>query len=500
MKNRFGFVATLCALLLLALTSSLRAEALGTIMRLTPEAVVPAPAVPPTGLNAVAAIIIDVNRDASGNIIAGTPFFIINVTTKETIGFTGFDLREGAENANGPIRYSPQFSGGRCTPDVNCTIAFGGASVDPVLLQRVLAKPYGFYIDVRTSANPDGALRAQFPKFTGFGAPVIHLSDTSFLTADDGTTARVQLFVSGFDSTNFSESDRINGVLINGRPAPYFPSLTISIGDLNVYLGDVIVNVSPEARASGGTLSIQIRNSKGALSAPYNVVAAPASKLNSTPVITVDAAKYGNLVSPESIGAAFGSRLASRAVPAPSLPLPAELDGTNVYVNGVAAGLFYVSDGQANYAIPSNTHPGTADVVVVAKDGAVSRGKVKVAGSVPAIFTTLGNGAGAPAALASKDGQNFDIVLGNPDGSPVPIDAGDYVALFGTGVRFASTPMKVTLGGMEIDPLYFGPQGFYESLDQVNLRVPLPLAGKGDVDLVITLDGKVSNTVKLRIR
>jgi len=130
----------------------------------------------------------------------------------------------------------------------------------------------------------------------------------------------------------------------------------------------------------------------------------------------------------------------------------------------------------------------------------VSRGKVKVAGSIPAIFTARSDGAGAPAAVASRDGQNFDIFLSNPDGSPVPIDAGDYVALFGTGMRFSSTPMKVSIGGMEIDPLFFGPQGFLEGTDQVNLQIPQSLAGKGDVDLVLTLDGMTSNTVKLKIK
>src|SRR4030095_1931850 len=101
-------------------------------------------------------------------------------------------------------------------------------------------------------------------------------------------------------------------------------------------------------------------------------------------------------------------QLVSRPVPAPPLPLPNELNGTSVYVNGVAAGLFYVSPGQANFAVPSGTPLGIADVVVVAKDGAVSRGKVKVAGSIPAIFTGKSDGAGAPAAVASRDGQNFD--------------------------------------------------------------------------------------------
>jgi uncharacterized protein (TIGR03437 family) len=373
-------------------------------------------------------------------------------------------------------------------------------SVDPGLLQRILAKPYGFYFELSTSANPDGALRGQLNKFTGAGAPVIHLSDTTFLTTGAGAPIFVRLFVSEFDLGNFTDFDLINGALINGQPAPYTALITTSIGNLATNLGDVFVRILPEMRANEGKLSIQIRNSRGLLSNPSVIVVTPEGKVNSTPVTTVDAAKFGNSVSPESIAASFGDKLASQPVPASSLPLPNELNGTSVYVNGIAAGLFYVSPGQANFAVPSGTPLGIADVVVVAKDGAVSRGKVKVAGSIPAIFTGKSDGAGAPAAVASRDGQNFDISLSNADGSPVPIDAGNYVALFGTGTRFSSTPVKITIDGIDIDPLYFGPQGSLEGTDQVNLQIPQSLAGRGDVDLILTLDGVTSNTVKLKIK
>jgi uncharacterized protein (TIGR03437 family) len=134
------------------------------------------------------------------------------------------------------------------------------------------------------------------------------------------------------------------------------------------------------------------------------------------------------------------------------------------------------------------------------KDGTVSRGTVSVAGTVPAIFTGRSGSVGAPAGLASKDGQNFNVLLSDAEGSPVPIDAGDYVALFGVGLRFSSTPMKINIGGVEIDPLFFGPQGSFEALEQVNLQIPQSLAGRGDVDLALTLDGKTSNTVKLKIK
>jgi uncharacterized protein (TIGR03437 family) len=45
------------------------------------------------------------------------------------------------------------------------------------------------------------------------------------------------------------------------------------------------------------------------------------------------------------------------------------------------------------------------------------------------------------------------------------------------------------------------PQGEFVGLDQVNLGpIPRVLAGRGEVDLVLTVDSKPANTVKVNIR
>jgi len=37
-------------------------------------------------------------------------------------------------------------------------------------------------------------------------------------------------------------------------------------------------------------------------------------------------------------------------------------------------------------------------------------------------------------------------------------------------------------------------------LDQLNLIVPRSLAGRGEVDVVLTVDGRTANTVKVNIK
>jgi uncharacterized protein (TIGR03437 family) len=48
--------------------------------------------------------------------------------------------------------------------------------------------------------------------------------------------------------------------------------------------------------------------------------------------------------------------------------------------------------------------------------------------------------------------------------------------------------------------LFAGPQGGFEGVDQTNIRIPRSLAGRGNVDLLLSVDGKSANTVSLNIK
>ena len=90
----------------------------------------------------------------------------------------------------------------------------------------------------------------------------------------------------------------------------------------------------------------------------------------------------------------------------------------------------------------------------------------------------------------------------------LPIDlgaAGDqvYPILYGTGIRFRSNlaNVVVTIGGAPVSVLYAGEAPGFVGLDQINVG-PLPrvLIGRGMADVVVTVDGKVANTVKIVIK
>ncbi|MFO0000752.1 MAG: hypothetical protein ACK559_06460, partial [bacterium] len=110
---------------------------------------------------------------------------------------------------------------------------------------------------------------------------------------------------------------------------------------------------------------------------------------------TVSAASYTGPVAPESIVAAFGIQLATGVASAPEgQPLPTQLGGTTVTVNGQLAQLFFVSPGQINYLIPKGVQPGNAEVIVTAPGGVVSRGVTSIAAVAPGIFTVNLDGKG----------------------------------------------------------------------------------------------------------
>jgi uncharacterized protein (TIGR03437 family) len=169
-----------------------------------------------------------------------------------------------------------------------------------------------------------------------------------------------------------------------------------------------------------------------------------------------------------------------------------------VKVNGVAAQLFYASKSQINFLIPKETQPGTATIEVIAADNSVTRSSLPITMATPALFTSSSDGRGAPAANATPDGVSRYIV-GNPNGTANPVGVGHYLELYGSGFRRAAfDTLHVTIAGKEVPILYSGAHGFFTGVDQMNVQVPAGVLG--NVDLVLSADGKVANTVKLLVQ
>jgi uncharacterized protein (TIGR03437 family) len=235
---------------------------------------------------------------------------------------------------------------------------------------------------------------------------------------------------------------------------------------------------------------------------------------------SLHSASYAAGLAKEAIATAFGNGLAITNTPATSLPLPTTLGGTQVLVRDRAgierlAPLFYVSSGQVNYLIPPGTAAGTATVAISSSDGAVSVGTIQIGTVAPGLYTATSSGSGVAAAIAvhsKPDGTQTSELIANPDGTSRPIDLGPpdeivVLLLYGTGVRYRGSldAVAVSIGGISFTLNaarfeYAGPAPGFVGLDQVNVQVPRSLIGRGEVDLVLTVDGQAANTVRVNFR
>ena len=71
-----------------------------------------------------------------------------------------------------------------------------------------------------------------------------------------------------------------------------------------------------------------------------------------------------------------------------------------------------------------------------------------------------------------------------------------YLLLFGSGIRQRSSLSAViaTIGGVYAEVSFAGAQGAFAGLDQVNLRVPRSLRGRGEVEALLTVDARIGQS------
>lgn len=218
-----------------------------------------------------------------------------------------------------------------------------------------------------------------------------------------------------------------------------------------------------------------------------------------------------------SIVSAFGADLSSATEAAGAMPLPATLAGGSVRIQDSAgaahtASLLLVSPGQVNFIVPANAALGQATVSLLREGQVRATGILRIVRVSPGIFAANATGQGVAAAtavLGAGGGQTFPPVFacGTAPLScfAVPLDLGGpadqlYLVLYGTGWARHSGSVRATIGGAAAEAPYAGAQPSFPGLDQINLLAPRALAGRGEVEVRVTVDGKDANPVTVRIR
>ncbi|MDX2033037.1 MAG: SMP-30/gluconolactonase/LRE family protein [Blastocatellia bacterium] len=239
-----------------------------------------------------------------------------------------------------------------------------------------------------------------------------------------------------------------------------------------------------------------------------------------SPTLSVSAASYFDKLSGDFIAALFGNGLATTTQIVSTPPLPTTIAGTSIKVTDSAltdrsAPLFFVSPTHVNYLLPAGVAAGAGTVTITAGDGSVFTSPINLGAVAPGLFSANATGQGAAAAVALRvradNSQSYEPVaaLDAAQGRfvPAPIDLGPetdqvFLLLYGTGIRGRSalSAVGVRIGGVDAPVLYAGPQADFQGLDQINVRLPRTLAGRGEIEILLTADGQTSNAVRVNVK
>jgi len=192
----------------------------------------------------------------------------------------------------------------------------------------------------------------------------------------------------------------------------------------------------------------------------------------------------GELVTLTGIG--LGPQLGVSVQPDAAGTVPTVLAGTRVFFDDTPAPVLFVSAQHVDAAVPFGLQPGTAVKISVQAAGQHSSPlPVGVVSAEPAIFSLFGEGLGQAAARNEDGGLNLP---GNP------VRLGSIVTLFATGAGMFDPPLadghvppvpppllrqplQVLFDEIPSEILFAGAAPGLIGVTQINVRVPLELAG-----------------------
>ncbi len=285
------------------------------------------------------------------------------------------------------------------------------------------------------------------------------------------------------------------------------PWLTITVGQNGSGNGTVrfIAGQNPNPGTRRGTLTIAGR-----------IV----TIVQGSPLACVSSASFaGGRLAAESIVAAFGTGLANSTEAATMQPLPTTLAGVRVNVldsQGTErfAPLFFVSPTQINFQMPPGTATGKALVTLLRGSEIVAAGSPQIEMVSPGLFSADSSGRGLMIGLALRvkaDGSQsyepvvrFDVEQKRFVAVPINLESATdrvFLVLFATGLRHRGSlgAVSVKIGGVNVDTLYAGPQGEFVGLEQLNVALPRSLAGRGELDVSVQVEGQEANKLRVAV-
>ena len=233
-------------------------------------------------------------------------------------------------------------------------------------------------------------------------------------------------------------------------------------------------------------------------SIPFTVTLPGAAMPTIASVVNGASFKQGAAVAPGSLATIFGTGFAAQ-VYASTIPLPTELSGVSVLVNGRPAPIVFINETQINFELPLETPAGTATVVVETNGVPSASFQFQVQAVAPGVFVALNN------------------ADGSPNGATHPAAPDDFLVVYMTGQGHVSLPIvdgvptphppplanatasfSATIGGTKATVTFLGLSPGFVGLAQADVQVPKLAAGT--YPLVITVGGVQSNPLMISVK
>ena len=214
-----------------------------------------------------------------------------------------------------------------------------------------------------------------------------------------------------------------------------------------------------------------------------------------------------NVVSPGGLYSTFGSALTAAADPAwaLTLPLPRQLAGTTVLINGTPAPLLFVSTRQINWMAPYDLLGDQTEIFITSAASAGDAVAIPVRATQPGIF------------FDSQTGMGAILISRGRHAAEAPPIAGEIVQIFATGLgavdpavlsgagaprsplSWTLTVPRVEVAGRDAKVVFSGLAPLFVGLYQVNAELPNDLT-TGVHTLHIEAQGVRGNDVLLEVR
>jgi len=505
-----------------------RAQAVVLLGLLSSSNVVPAPSAAGHGVAQVVAL---ATRDARDNLTSGEVYMSATFSTQDPTAFTGFHIHLGPPGASGAIGLAAPLPGGvQIDPYGNASFSamYTEATItngtQAGVIANLFGNPGGLYIDVHSSGNPNGILRAQLRPTSRIDFPLLLTSanETTAPSVKSASPAALSFFIlrnedgsvaaatSQFDlDYRFPGPVNFLGAWMHDLPAGSVSLLLTSDFSSDSGFGNYFGWSLPldnlaaveDALANPANHYIELHTfadpagaARAPLAAPVTATAAIAGVLPAT----LD--RSATALAPGSLIAIFGTHLAK--VPADlngwqGSNVPEKLNGTRVLVAGRPAPLLYLAPGQINAQIPADVPGGRQTVTVDNGNGPGAGFGIEVTWNAPSVF---GN--------AILKNSNYSVVSASNPAKP-----GDVLIVFATGLSgtglptgvlaplspLAMTdPVTVTIGGKPanvIDSLATpGTIGVYQ------LALTVPQGVSGQVPLIVQQGTMASSPVSLAVQ